>query len=272
MKKCCICETNKHAQEYQIHDGYRLLRCQKCSLIYLDSKVDPNKFIDHAKEEIGSQKKKIEYWGFPKMYTKYPFIFERFFAQRLKRCLSYNKSAGSMFDIGAGYGFWMDFCRQRGIEVKGIEISHEAADYGIKKFSLDIDKISLAETNFNKKYDLYNLCDVLEHLDSPNRDLQNIRNAMKPGSLLYVQVPDVLGFRIPRGHGLGLPHHLWQFNFRTLRFLLEKNGFKILKRWHGVQGIVGCYERGEVNIFLKLKWFFAQAFNLGNRLSVLCTV
>jgi SAM-dependent methyltransferase len=256
--------------QYRVIDGFRLLRCSRCSLVYLDDKVDPAKFINDAKESYQCENKQIEYWSFPEMYNKYSFVFDKFFHERLSRCLKYNKHIKAMFDIGAGYGFWMAYCYKRGIEVKGIEISEEAVKYGRDNLGLNIEKSSLIDFPFDKQYDLYNLCDVLEHLENPNKNLQVIYNVIKPKSLLYIQVPDVLGVRIPLKHNLGLPHHLWQFNFKTLKMLLEKNGFKILKRWHGVQGVIGCYERNEVNLFQRFKWQFAKIFNIGNRLTVLC--
>ncbi|MBT6047893.1 MAG: class I SAM-dependent methyltransferase [Candidatus Scalindua sp.] len=270
MSVCCICESDQYNREYRIYNGYQLCKCNRCSLVYLDGRINPEEFIADAKEGLHSENKQTEYWSFPEMYHRYLFVFDNFFKERLTRCLRYNKNINTMFDIGAGYGFWMDYCRRQGIEVKGIEISEEAVNYGKEKMYLDIEKTSLEDFNFYSQYALYNLCDVLEHLKNPNRDLRIIHNAMKPESLLFVQVPDVLGFKIPINHNMGLPHHIWQFNFKTLKILLEKNGFYVLKKWHGIQGVIGCYERNEVNIFLKSKWLFAKTFNLGNRLMVLC--
>ncbi len=206
------------------------------------------------------------------MYDKYPFVFNKFFQERLNRCRKYNQDIKTMFDIGAGFGFWMDYCQKSNISVRGIEISQEAIDYSQDRFGLKIDKNLLEEVSFDSGYDLYNLCDVLEHIKAPNKNLQLIHKNMKPNSLLYIQVPDVLGFRIPLNHNLGLPHHIWQFNFKCLRVLLAKNGFKVIGRWQGVQGVIGAYEQKRLNIFTKLSWQIARMFNLGNRLSVLCTI
>lgn len=270
MRKCCICESDRYSVQYRVVDGFRLLKCSRCSLVYLDNKVDPAKFINDAKKCCQSENKQIEYWSFPEMYNKHSFVFDKFFYERLRRCLKYNNNIKSVFDIGAGYGLWMNYCFRQGIEVKGIEVSEETVKYGRENLGLDIEKSSLIDFQFNKQYDLYNFCDVLEHLENPNENLRAIYNAMKLESVLYIQVPDVLGIRIPINHSLGLPHHIWQFNFKTLKVLLEKNGFKILKKWYGVQGVVGCYEKNKVTLFEKLKWFFANKFNLGNRLIVLC--
>lgn len=270
MNICCICETNKYSGQFRIVNGYNLLKCSKCGLVYLTTKTNPLRFVADAKEDLSFKRKSTEYWSFPSIYEKYFFVFDKFFKERLDRCRRYKKDISSMFDIGCGYGFWMDYCRCANIKVKGIDIFEEAVNYCKEKFGLEAEISSLAEFNFNKKHDLYNFCDVLEHLDNPNRELKIIYNAMKPDSLLYIQVPDVLGIKIPFGHNLGLPHHIWQFNFKTLKKLLHKNGFFVLEKWHGIQGVIGSYVHSRVNSLTKLKWAFAKKINLGNRLAVIC--
>lgn len=270
MTVCCICGTNAYSSKYKGVEAYRLLQCGRCGLVYIKDKPDPKEFMHDARAGLNVKSRKVEYWSFPEMYEKYKPVFLNYFAERLKRCSKYNNNIQNMFDIGSGYGFWMDFCRRKGIKVKGIDISEEAVSYARDILKLDVNRCSLKDYPFSEQSDLYNLCDVLEHLEDPNDELRVLYNLMKPSSLLYIQVPDVLGIRIPYNHNLGLPHHIWQFNFSTINKILNKNGFKVLGRWHGVQGIIGCYEKNEVTLFRKISWFIAGHFNLGNRLMVLC--
>ena len=206
------------------------------------------------------------------MYDKYCHVFKKFFAERLSKCLRHHPRVKSVFDIGSGYGFWLDYCRELGLQVKGIDIAEETVRYAQKILNLDVENRSLSEFSFDKRYDIYTLCDVLEHIANPNHELQIIRNAMEKNSLLCIQVPDVLGFRIPYGHNLGLPHHVWQFNLKTLKKLLDKNGFTVLESYYGILGIIGYYSRNEVNMKNRLKWLIARGFRLGNRLTAICRV
>lgn len=270
IKGCCLCETDKHSEPYKKVNEFSLFKCKKCSLVYLDINVSVERFIDTAKEDLNRKDKKIEYWSFPEIYDRYGFIFKKFFRERLSRCFRYHPNIKSIFDIGVGYGFWMNYCKQRGIGVKGIDIAEEAVKYAQEVFQLDVEVSALADFHFDKCYDVYTLCDVLEHIANPNYELQIIRKAMNRDSLFYVQVPNVLGIRIPYKHNLGLPYHFWQFNFKTLKKLLEKNGFIIVKRYYGVQGVIGTYLKEDVNILKRLEWFIAKKFCLGNRLVVLC--
>lgn len=269
MISCCNCESNSFEVDYRVIEDHQLKKCIKCGMVYLGTRTDPDKFIDEVKKQLYRDDKGLEYWSFPEMYRKYSFVFKKFFKERLARCLRYNPEIKSAFDIGSGYGFWMDYCRNQGLEVNGIDISGEAIGYAKDILHLDVEKSDLKDFDFKKKFDLYTYCDVLEHQEDPNQDLRIIYKEMKPASLLYIQVPDVLGFRIPYKHNLGLPHHIWQFNYKTLKMLLEKNGFRILKRWHGVQGVIGAYERGGPSVKELITWWMARTFKVGNRLQVI---
>ncbi len=270
MDTCCICDTKEHSKVYKSVENHTLLRCRECGLIYLDTRIDPQGFIKDAQADLSVANKDTEYWSFPDLYLKYNPVFKKFFRERFLRCLRYNPAIKTVFDIGSGYGFWMDYCKSQGLEVKGIDISEDAVSYGKKFLKLDIEMFPLKHYAFQQRYDLYNLCDVLEHLDDPNKELRLLYENMKDNSLLYIQVPDAIGFRLPYRHALGLPHHIWQFNYKALKRLLEKNGFKVIKKWHGVLGVIGSYERNEVNLFTKSKWFLADVLKIGNRLAVLC--
>lgn len=273
-RNCCICNTADHSGAYKVVDGHNLRKCRACGLVFLDGASTPETFISDAavdcKAELEEDDKATPYYGFPQMYAKYQKVFDGFFEERLRRCKAYHPAMKTMFDIGSGYGFWMSYCQRQGLSTKGIDLSPEAVQYAKEKMALDTAISPLKPEILPKGYDLYNFCDVLEHLEDPNQELRVIREAMGPESLLFIQVPDVIGLRISYKYNMCLPHHLWQFNYPTLKRLVEKNGFEIVNRWHGVLGVIGHYEKNEVTPALKLKWRMANWLKIGNRLMILC--
>tara|TARA_B100000686_G_scaffold353906_1_gene461443 strand:- start:265 stop:945 length:681 start_codon:yes stop_codon:yes gene_type:complete len=214
--------------------------------------------------------KKVVYWSFPEMHEKHRHVFEHFYAERFDRCKQFYPEMNSQFDVGSGFGFWMDFCKSKGLETAGIDISEPAVNYCREKLKLDSQLSALNDFRFDKQFDLYTCCDVLEHLADPNIELQVLHRAMHKDSLLFIQVPDVVGFKYPYGYNLNLPHHLWQFNYESMNKLLKKNKFTILGSWHGIMGVVGYFERNEASLLMRLKWKLASKFRLGNRLMILC--
>ena len=110
------------------------------------------------------------------------------------------------------------------------------------------------------------VCDLLEHLYEPNAQLKKINRALSKTGILFIQIPNLLGFKLPPFHGFGLPYHIWQFDIRTLKKLLEKNDFEILRWWTGVMGVIGVYESGGPSISDRIMWKLAERLKIGNRL------
>lgn len=269
--RCAICGGSAEDTFFRQAGGYPLVKCGRCGLIYMKYiKVRPEDFILSAKKDSSIEdKEKVEFWSFPELFEKHKRVFEHFFGERLKRIIRFKPPAGEMLDIGSGYGFWMKYCKDRKLSVEGMDISHEAAQYACDTLDLNVHNCDFDKYSTGKRFGIITLCDVLEHCQNPGGTLRKCREFLSPKGVLYIQVPNVIGFRLPLGHGLGLPYHYWQFSPSTLKKLLRANGFEPKAWWTGVQGVIGAYERGGPNIFEKLMWTVARSFRVGNRLQIL---
>lgn len=233
--------------------------------------LPPNQddFMCTAQEDLHKQQQeKVEYWSFPLLYEKYKKVFHYYFVDRLQRIKGFKPELKSLFDIGTGYGFWPQFCKDHGISVKGIDIFREAVTYAQEVLHLDVVNCSLEDYIFDRTFDVITICDLLEHLREPNSQLEKIKRGLSETGILFIQVPNLLGFKLPPFHGFGLPYHIWQFNLLTLRMLLKKHGFVIIDFWSGALGIIGVYEAGGPTLYQRIMWQLAKRSRFGNRLIV----
>lgn len=264
---CCVCRTNKFSTKYKKIDGFELLLCKACGLIFLDKvSINPETFLkdaDQREPEI-----KAEYWGYPEYFKKYSHLFNHFFEERLLRIKSCSPPKGEWFDVGSGYGLWQTFLKDKEIENSGIEIENNAYNY-TRSINLKTELVSFENFKPKKTYSVITMCDVLEHIEDPAMALEKAYKMLEPGGLLYIQVPNVIGFKIPYGDHLGLPHHLWQFSPAPLKKLSEQAGFKLIDYWTGTQGVVRYYENGGPRFYHRALWFLAYQLKIGNRLQVL---
>lgn len=271
---CCVCnslESKLYKKVEQGQDNYSLLQCGGCGLVYLDQRNIHRErdFIKNATLDLEKQdKQKIEYWSFPNLFEKHQQVFLKFFDERLQRVKKYNSHVKNMLDVGSGYGFWMDYCEKQGIITEGFDMSDEVVDYA-KGIGLNVFKMDAMQFKTDKKYDLIMMFDILEHMEDPNKFLTKYREKLNEDGLLYIQVPNLIGFHIPREHGYGLPEHLWQFSFKTLSKLLENNDYEIMGHWTGPMGVIGVYEKGKNILWNELKWKFSSKLHLGTRLQVI---
>jgi 2-polyprenyl-3-methyl-5-hydroxy-6-metoxy-1,4-benzoquinol methylase len=136
---------------------------------------------------------------------------------------------GRLLDVGCGDGHFLAFMRQRGWEVWGSEISEIACRYAVATLGMPVERIlcgdfltaPLPEASF----DLVTLFDVLEHLDRPREVLRKCGRLLKPGGVLFLQVPNygALGRRLFGAYWIHIdaPRHLVHFTRRTIAPLLR---------------------------------------------------
>ncbi len=271
---CPNCGPSAKCDFFTKRSGHTLVRCSSCGLVYLnlaDDSIAPN-FFDDAEQlpNRGRQHKdRIQYWSYPELFEKHRSVFLRFFEDRWNKIQSIGRDVQSLLDIGCGYGFFVEYMMNRIPLVRGIDLNPRVIEYAREEKSLPVEKVTVEDYDPDRSFDCITMCDVLEHVIHPADVLLGCRKLLKAGGVLFIQVPSLLGFKLPWGHSWGLPHHLWQFSPKTLSLLLKRTGFH-MAQWHtGVLGVVGSYEKGGPSALERLQWALARSLKIGNRLQII---
>ena len=264
---CCLCGEASTSTSWKMVDDIQLLKCTQCGLIHLAEIVaSPEAFLDDVNS--GDNTGKLEYWGYPEFFTNHRKVFDQFFDERFSRIKNACPPTGKWLDVGSGYGLWQDYLNHRAQENFGLEIEKQAFLYA-QSLGIDLNHQSIENYISTERFAVITMCDVLEHVEEPLFVLSKCHELLKPGGLLYLQVPDVVGLKYPFGDSMGVPHHLWQFNVSTLRGLINKVGFLEVEHWTGIQGVIKYYEQGGPSWWRKLSWQLARYLRRGNRLQLL---
>jgi len=186
------------------------------------------------------------------------------------------KKTGTLLDVGAGDGYFLDVARDGGFAVSGTELSSTGADYAQKR-GHDLMLGQLKDIDFKgRKFDVITLWHVLEHLPNPGEALSIVRGLLAPGGIFALAVPNEenalfryrMGLkRVPNPLGpivWGKEIHLTHFQPATLRTTLRDHGFEI--RDFGVDDIYS--DRSPMNmtklavqksLSLVFDWHFSMA-------------
>ena len=266
--KCCICNSQSHERFLRSVEDYILHECKKCNLQFLKYiEASPSDFIADSESNTHPD---VEYWSLPYLYKKYQFIFDHFFSERISRIQSFQEiSKNKVLDVGTGYGLWSNYLIDQHYQVIGIDPSLNINQYVTQINSFPFVNIDFERYQTNQTFDQIHMFDVLEHFLEPKEMLKKAHSLLNDDGLIYIQVPNVLGIKYPFGHSLGLPHHLWQFNRKSLTTLLSSSGFTPLKDWTGTQGIIGAYENGGPSLITQFKWKLANFCKRGNRIQII---
>lgn len=149
-------------------------------------------------------------------------------AERLLRLLP---RRGRLLDVGCACGYLLVAAQRLGFDAQGLEPSLWAAEFARREFGLTVWQGLLKDAPFTPaSFDAIVLADTIEHLDDPRAALARLRRWLVPGGHLLLLTPDI-GSVVARLAGVRwwglLDDHYFYFDRRTLRRLLELEGFEV---------------------------------------------
>lgn len=226
--KCVICKSD-NAQIVFRAKGFDFVRCKKCGLIYTNPRLAEEKV-----EKFYKGQKSIDIWT-DVLTSPLQMEYDRKkFDLRLQWIEKY-VSRGKILDIGCSVGLFLKIARDRGWEPYGLELNTRAVKYAKDKFKLkNIKQVILEKAKFPENYfNAAGLWGVLEHILHPDRVLKELYKVLKPGGVVVISIPNAgsLAARILRERTScfnGMVH-LWFFNPKTMKYFLEKLGYKIIE-------------------------------------------
>lgn len=242
---CMVCGGVLH-KPYADKNGYHMRKCAACGLVSVfPLPKDDESAAVYAKDYFSGASKGFGYVDYDADKEAMRPVFVRYLAH-IERLLpsakagaagsraGSGKSVGRLMDIGAATGFFVALANGRGWEASGIEISEYAAGLARSR-GLDVKTGTLdGFAAFPAgSFDLVTMWDVIEHMPDPSKDLARAWDLLKKGGLLAINTPDSgsLYARImgSRWHLLVPPEHIWYFNRKSLKSLLDENGFEALE-------------------------------------------
>jgi SAM-dependent methyltransferase len=205
--------------------------------IHYEQLTDVARYIEnHAQVDFQDQKPTIE--NILRNIRKYKEITER----------------SRILEIGVGSGWFQIYCRQQGLDIRGLEISPQLKEFALEvgrkydtELSLEVGNIEDTEIG-DSVYDCIVAASVFEHVEDWQRGIKKIYDALKPGGLFYFDstnkfsftsgeydfplygwMPDSWRFRLRRARQgedimkLGIDFH--QFTYPQLRRFFKDVGF-----------------------------------------------
>lgn len=145
--------------------------------------------------------------------------------------LPYRGAGKSLLEVGCGTGADLDWARQRGWDVHGLELNESAVEIA-KKQGLDVHRSTFENASLSAdSFDCIIMSQVLEHLYSPKLALQRCHQLLRPGGLLLVAVPKFDSWtRHALGsfwHNLQHPIHLHHFSQPVLERMIHEAGLQV---------------------------------------------
>lgn len=140
------------------------------------------------------------------------------------------KEEGSILDIGAGTGDFLEIAKLKNWKVKGVEPNTSAREKASQKGIVLKEKLSEISSSY---FDVITMWHVLEHVKDPDSQIQYLKDLLNENGILVIAVPnfksyDAIHYK-KNWAAYDVPRHLWHFSKKGIEQLFKKNGFSLIK-------------------------------------------
>ncbi len=199
----------------------QIVKCNKCGLIYVNPRIRGELILEGYSE------------GTDEAFVSQARGREITFEKQLKLINKHSPGKGRILDIGTAGGSFLYVAKKDGWDVHGVEPNKWMAEWGWKHYGIEIKPGDIFSNKYPSNYfDVVTLFDVLEHVPDPSATLKEINRIMKKEGLLIVNYPDI-GSWVARIMGRKwvfiLSVHLWYFTRKTIRKMLNRQGYEVVK-------------------------------------------
>lgn len=221
VSRCDICDGDRLAE---VSSAARIWKCERCGFAF----ANPRPSLDDL----------IKFYSKPGKYEDWLRDHEsrqRLWRRRLRKVLR-SAHQGSLLDVGAGIGQFLNMARPHFSSVNGTEVSSVAVQISSDQYGLSLHQGVLEELELGSTYSNVTLFHVLEHVPSPRAMLEICFNLLSPGGRLFIAVPND-NINEPRrlptkptGYDGGYTEfHLSHFSRESLTRVVSRSGLYVLE-------------------------------------------
>ncbi len=231
---CPLCRSERREPLYTEHGAIGVSRCLACALIYTSPRLRAPEQVYCGDAALYYEEARLIFDGKTGHHRDPNYLAEI-------QTLEQYKKIGKILDVGCNMGMLLRLAMKRGWNCVGLEPSPSLAELA-KKHGFPVWNHFLHDVpeSENESFDAVAFSDVFEHITEPLPFLQHAARLLKSDGVLYVRVPNamwnifkqrmlaVVG-KHPRQGLWDAYEHVVHYTDQTLRAMLTKSGFRILK-------------------------------------------
>ena len=235
-------EQTDHRYSETPRDVFKLVKCNKCGLIYLNprptkeyiQKFYPSSFYEPRK--LGNKAKEGTLETIAKIFVLPHILKSKALQEKISIVEKYHSTNGKILDIGSCSAKFLSAMKTKGWDVLGIEISKSMCDYALKTYNINCINSNVTDLGINdlkdNHFDIITLWATLAHIDDPKQALRLCHHALKPGGKVIILTSNADSleekwFKKIDRNPIDIPRHLYHFNTRSMSQYFRLTGFSI---------------------------------------------
>jgi SAM-dependent methyltransferase len=218
---CLVC-GDANARERFVKLGRSFLECRGCGFVWVSPRPEPDELQAYYADAYA----KGRYIPFADADDVRKLIARH----RFERVRAHARP-GRWLDVGCSTGNFVAAAAAGGMQASGIDISPAAVEQGVAQ-GLALHASAVEAYDPPERFDTITAFDLLEHVLDPRATLERMRSWLAEDGTLVMTLPDVSSIYprlLMRRHWFYYypDEHFWYFDPRTIRRVLEEQGFQI---------------------------------------------
>lgn len=232
LEKCLVCGSNQFepflvCKDHTVSkEDFNIVSCKTCGFKFTNPRPEDSVIGEYYKAE-----EYISHTNTNKGVVNKLYHMVR--SRTLKKKLSLIKSyvpRGTILDYGCGTGMFLAVCKNAGWETYGMEPDDNARKIASQaNTNLFSDKSKIQTYITNTKFNVITLWHVLEHVTDMDETLSFFKHRLTKDGILVIAVPNHISYdaQFYKEHwaAYDVPRHLHHFEKKSIKALLENNGF-----------------------------------------------
>lgn len=228
LSACPVCGSGDFRPRLRV-ERHSLVRCRSCTFDFLNPQPGDGELAAIYSQNyfLGSGEADKE-----PVFARLKLRTAETYLDQLAEYAGF--SSGRLLEIGSGSGSMLVAAARRGFHPTGVEYSEHACETARGRLAAEGLRGELvrgeieAVADRQVTFDACVLADVIEHVRDPRRFVQVLHSVLRPGGVVLIATPsmDSWSARLMSSRWMEYkPEHLSYFSRKTLRRLLQSEGF-----------------------------------------------
>ena len=228
--RCCVCGVDG-TPLYRL-PPFGVVRCPICTLVFVSPRLTSTalqRMYDEPSYFEGGDFSGGVY-GAQSRFSPAMVLQRTWTAGRLDEIRRLRPPPARLLEVGSGYGLFLAAAKDRGFDVRGVELSRTGVDHASLRLGLDVFCGQLADAPMDPA-DVICFWDTLEHVPDPVEFLREVRTRLAPGGAFALSIPyfSSVPSKVLRARWWTLKpeQHIWHLTPATLQLVAARAGLVI---------------------------------------------
>lgn len=233
-KKCPWCDSDNNHQFLKLKDyfltqeDFEILECNDCKLLFTTPCPAPDKIGDYYKSEEylshNDEKKSL----FARIYN---IVKKTNIKNKFNIAVGNKQSAIRILDIGCGVGDFLNYAKEKGCKITGIEPNDDARKIAEKKLNTKVFSPAELENLPDNSFDIITMWHVLEHVADLKTEIHHLQRLLKNDGRLILALPNYKSYDAEyykdKWAAYDVPRHLNHFSRTSIENIFKETKFQL---------------------------------------------